>query len=115
MSVSMPLPHKISQSVQGQYKFRTLVMKFGNGYEQVKNDGINNLVTEWQISWNSLLLSERNTVVNALILARGADVLLWTPPGFSSDQKFRMTEEGFTQTYRAGEVFSISTNIYQVF
>ena len=113
--VNMPLPTKISQSLTSQTKFRVLSVQFGNGYEQVKPDGINNKYAEFSISWDNLIESEKNTVVTALNQAGSSEILSWTPPGYSAPAKFRMTPDGYTMSYRAGEVYSVSINIKQVF
>lgn len=114
MAVNLPLPDKISQSSQSMTKFRVLSAQFGNGYEQTKPDGINNKVQEWSITWEALIESEKTTVINALNSAGASEILLWTPPGGSAS-KFRMTTDGYSISYRAGEVYNISCNLKQVF
>ena len=111
----MPLPTKISQASQSQVKFRVLSAQFGNGYEQVKPDGINNAYSEWSVVWESVTQTERDTITSTLYAAGASEIIAWTPPGFALPAKFRMTADGFTQTYKAGNVYTISCSLKQVF
>ena len=113
--INIPLPLKIAQSLQTSVKFRTLSVQFGNGYEQVRPDGINNKYAEYNITWETLSQSQYNIVNSALYNAGSYTVIMWQPPGTSAPLKFRMTEDGYNVSYKAGDVYTISTTLKQVF
>ena len=117
MSVAMPLPTKISQNHQVRTRQRLLAAQFGDGYSQTAPDGINSMFEEWDISWELLTQTDRNTVVAALI--QGAtDVLTWTPPNDGIAKKFQILPSKvatlYTEQILAGQYFNVSTSIIQV-
>jgi phage-related protein len=63
----------------GAIKLRTLSAKFGDGYEQVAADGINNIEQSWPIS--ILGLAAEVTPARDFLNARqGYQSFFWTPP-----------------------------------
>lgn len=115
MAVNLPLPNKIAQSSRMTSKFSVLSMRFGNGYEQVKPDGRNPVMQEWSIVWQSMTQAERDIIVPVLFNAGAWTTLLWQPPGSSTVLKFRMTASGYSESYQSGSVYTITTQLTQVF
>jgi phage-related protein len=60
-------------------EYRTRSSKFGDGYEQVVGDGINNIVNTWSLS---LVVKEADALLVKAFLDRhgGYKSFLWTPP-----------------------------------
>lgn len=115
MSVSMPLPTLIAQSLPQQVKFRTLTAQFGDGYQQDVADGLNSKYRLIQPTWINLTAAQKTTVLAALDSAGSTDTITWQPPDAASTLKFKMTPEGYTIAIKAGDVFDVSAAMKQVF
>lgn len=117
MPISMPLPTRISQNHSIRRKQRLLAAQFGDGYSATTPDGINSVVEEWDISWELLTQTDRNTVVTAL-LQGATDVLTWTTPNDGAAKKFQIVPGKmatlFTEQILAGQYFNVSTSLVQV-
>lgn len=53
--------------------------KFGDGYELIVEDGINNMPRSWSVSF-SKLEAEIDDIENFLRATRGASAFTWKPP-----------------------------------
>ncbi len=117
MPVAMPLTTKISQNHSKRVKQRLLTAQFGDGYFTSAPDGLNSIYEEWDISWEGVNQTDRNTIIAAL-QAAGTDVLTWTPPGDASQKKYQIIPAKVAGLYNEqilpGMYFSISTSIVQV-
>lgn len=63
----------------GSTEYATRSAKFGDGYEQVVEDGINNILEEWNISISGEG-SKIKEIRKFLDKHAGAKSFLWTPP-----------------------------------
>lgn len=75
----------------GKHNFRTLTAQFGDGYVQEVSDGINNLVSSWQLSFQDMA-SGITPIVTFLNDHRGYKPFKWTPP-LSSVSKLYVVKE----------------------
>jgi len=63
----------------GEITFSVLRAKFGDGYEQVSANGINNKKQNWPLSFTRPQL-EANQIMSFLDERAGGKSFLWTPP-----------------------------------
>jgi phage-related protein len=111
------LPHTslLSQSATRTRTQRVLSAAYGDGYSHDVPDGINSQLDNWSIQWENMTASERDAVVAVLDAVGQTDILTWTPPGSSSEKKFKVTNSGYTETFSAGNIYNISLTLRQVF
>lgn len=118
MSAAMPLPTRISQGAMKRVKQRVLTARFGDGYFQSAPDGINSIYEEWDIAWEYLTSTERDTVVTALLSVAATDYLTWTAPGNSTEGKYQLIPAATAQLYEeqlfSGQYYSIKIQLIQV-
>ncbi len=118
MPTAMPLTTHISQGSQRRVKQRTLQARFGDGYFQSAPDGINSIYEEWDVTWENLTVSERDTVITALLTVGATDYLTWTPPNDSAPKKYQIVPEKSAELYReqnaGGGLYNLSTSMVQV-
>lgn len=74
--------------------FKTLVADFGDGYEQVSQEGINNKHQEYQLTWANENLSNANSIETFLDARGGSEPFYWTEPLSSTPALWRC--EGYT-------------------
>ena len=114
MPQSMPLTTKISQSSGRTRDYRTIRIRYGNGYEQRAADGINATEDRWVLLWENMSLTDYNTVQNALNTSAGVDYFNWTPFGDTTSKKFVI--DGQVQVSpQSGGLYSLSVPMRQVF
>lgn len=111
--MDLPYPEMIDASAQRVRKQRIISAQFGDGYSQEIPDGVNSILDTWSISWQNLNATERLVVVSTLDSVGSTDVLTWTPPGSSTARAFKMTNQGFTETYIAN-LYNISLQLREV-
>lgn len=114
MSVPLPLTSLISQGSTRKRRNRVLIAQFGDGYDQTAPDGINSIVDEWSITYENLTSSERTTLLAALDSAGSWDTITWTPPGDTS-KKWKVTADGVSEMPMAGDLYTVSFALRQVF
>lgn len=113
MPAALPQQDLITQAAQGDTEFRVNTIQYGNGYSQRAVDGLNAKVDSWTLDWDNLYESEFESLVTAFDAAGGADYFTWTAPGDSSAKKFIVPK--YTRRIVAGNMFSISATLNQVF
>lgn len=114
MPQALPLTDRIDQASARQRTYRVLSAQRGDGYSQEAPDGINNRVDNWQISYSNLTASERNTLVTALDAVGGWDYLTWTANGDSTEKKWKVTADGWSEQTN-GLHYNVSFTLRQVF
>ncbi|MBB6581664.1 phage tail protein [Ralstonia solanacearum] len=98
-------------SVQGSVKFRALSAQFGDGYQQVAKDGINNRTSSWPLRFVGG--KARVQAIQAFIDRHaGAKSFYWTPP-LGARGLFRIGE--YTPAVEAGAVYSLSATFVEAF
>lgn len=76
------------QPMQLEKTPRVRTIKFGDGYEQRVQDGINHNPQKWNIAFTQKSDSDVDTVYDFLEARGGVEYFLWTPRGEQSARKF---------------------------
>lgn len=100
------------KGAQGKIEYRVRVAKFGDGYSQAVQDGLNNEVQTWPLSFEGgidYILPLKDFFKRHA----GCKSFYWTPPGESAPLLFRAAN--ITLTSIGGGVFSLSAEFQQVF
>lgn len=97
--------------VQGSVKLRTRSAQFGDGYQQVASDGINNRTRSWPLKFvgGANRIQEIQDFIDR---HAGAKSFLWTPP-LGRQGRFRIGE--YTPAVEAGGVYSLSATFVESF
>ena len=112
-TVAMPVVNKITLDSSLKVSFSQISAKFGDGYEQVAPNGINNTIDTWDITWGALSTTEFQTVITALKSVGTWGIITWTPCDETVQKKFRITGD-ITRT-REGTFYKVSCTLKQVF
>lgn len=95
----------------GTVTFATLSAKFGDGYEQVAADGINNESQSWPLTFTGL--ADRTTPIRDFLKARnGTQSFFWTPP-LGVQGYYRCAE--YTLQPMGGRLWQITATFKQAF
>lgn len=70
-----------SKGISSSSKPRVVSAQFGDGYSQRVPDGLNSVVKEWDLSFNSNPVNKANSIVKFFEDRKGSEPFLWTPPG----------------------------------
>ena len=65
-TVALPLTNKIELGADKSVNFKEISVQFGDGYQQVAPDGLNNKRDSWSITWSPLSSTELATIEDAL-------------------------------------------------
>lgn len=96
---------------QGQTTFRVRTAQFGDGYAQSVNDGINNRVDSWPLSFEGDESYVR-PIKDFLDRHAGSNSFQWTPP-LGTASLYRCTS--YTLVPRSAGYYSLSASFQQVF
>lgn len=110
---ALPLTNRISQTSTGKKQYRINKAQFGNGFQQRAKDGINNKLSGWNVSWDNVTDSEKDTIVAALDATDGVTSLDWTPPDSATSQKFIVA--GYNVNPLSGSIFTVSATLEEIF
>lgn len=92
------MPNTFPSTVQPTFpvktstKMRLRKAKFGDGYSQRSEDGINAEAVSWSLVFENLTTAEKDTVVNFLKAEKGVNVFFWTPPQTATQYKVTCEE-----------------------
>lgn len=96
----------------GDTQFRVLKAQFGDGYSQVAQDGINNEVSNWPLSFSGYD-SEMSPIIQFFKRHAGQKAFLWTPP-LGVQGLYRV--EGYSlQAGAAGTNYNVQATFMEVF
>ena len=113
---TLALASSVSQKSQKTTLFRTLEMKFGNGYGQRTADGYNDTVDTWKIEYSPLNGTDRATVWTFLNTVKSTSYFTWTAPGDSVEKKWIVDPTVMpSEQALAGDVYVITFQAKQVF
>lgn len=112
-TVTMPVVSKITLDSSLSVKFNQISAKFGDGYEQIAPNGVNNIVDTWSITWGALTTSEYQTVITALKSVGTWGIITWTPCDETVQKKFRIS--GDISRTRSGTLYTVACTLRQVF
>lgn len=59
--------------------------QFGDGYEQIVPDGLNNVVESWDLQWNSMSEAAANDLEDQLTALAGTTFAWVTPKGITKN------------------------------
>lgn len=102
--------HVLSVS-SGQSDFITSEAKFGDGYSQEAEQGINAEQQKWSVVIGPYNVADMQTVIDFLRAHKGIS-FYWTPP-FSDEGYYRM--KGYKPSPLGGGMWTLSAEFYQVF
>lgn len=85
---------------------RVLAVQFGDGYKQTAPDGLNNVVTRWQVTFDGLIKSEVNTLLAELRQAKGSGPVQWQSPLDTAPQNYRIGS--WTVTAYSGQIYAVA-------
>ncbi len=98
------------------WKPRVLKMQFGDGYEQVVPDGINNKPMMFNIVFRKISDVEAEAIIDFLEARGEAEAFLWTAPAPHDDtQRIWKTEGGYQYVWDESNGNTITTIFKQVF
>jgi len=86
MAETFPSTIKPTTSSNRSQTPRVKSIAFGNGYLQITNDGINNNLEKWNLSF-ILNDTDKQTVEDFFDTAGGVNFFNWTSPEFGASQK----------------------------
>jgi len=86
---------------------RVKVANFGDGYKQRSPDGINNIVDNWELSWDSLHFTDSNWIDSFFSATQGLP-FRWTPTGSSVIRKYVAIKWSATRVFPMYESFKVS-------
>lgn len=102
-----------SKSFSATTKPRVIKSQFGDGYSQRYVDGINSLVKEWSLSFNSKDLNTAAQIESFFEARKGVEGFKWTPPGDTITYSVICTD--WSRTYDSHLSASISARFVQIF
>lgn len=106
----MPLQDYIHERSSIATKYRVLSARFGDGYEQVAKDGINDRDDVWTISFNALNEADAKTLFKFLDLVGGHTAFRATPRG-EREGLWRLVPDSLRKSHIA--VSNITGEVYQ--
>lgn len=112
--VPMPIPEKIIDQGEVDIEFKVISMKFGDGYEQIAPDGINNIVEERKVEWAPLTLTEANSVWDIIRTIGAHGLYTWTPCDSTIQKKYRLSDTKVSKT-KIGNNYKISIRVREAF
>ena len=73
------LPTDVSETTTPKVR----VISYGDGYEQVRPDGLNNQLRKWKVSYKQQSYAVVKTLRDFLVSTKGAEAFHFLPPGES--------------------------------
>lgn len=70
------------KGMRGTQKPRTLIAKYGDGYEQRASAGIHTEEESWDLTWTNRTLEEGNKIILFLEVQGGTTAFDWYPEGY---------------------------------
>jgi phage-related protein len=99
------------KGAEGDIAQRVRTKKFGDGYEQAVEDGLNNQSESWPVTFTGMA-ARILEIRKFLDKHKGAKAFLWTPPlGVLGLYKCN----GYKPVHRGGSVYAITATFEQTF
>lgn len=83
------------------YSYRVFSAQFGDGYEQIASDGINNENRIWTVFYKNLPKSEFDYVISFLRSLKGVEPILAIAPGEYSNTQWRLVKDSLSTSVTA--------------
>lgn len=113
---TLVLQNRITQTSQKSYRFNTIVANYGDGYTQRVGDGINKKREKWNIIFDNLTQTERDTLATFIDQAQSENTIEWTAPGDATEKKWIIDPESeVTEVAKTGDIYSITFTLMRVF
>lgn len=94
-------------------KPRILLNQFGDGYAQRTRDGINTVVSEWNLTFTSRSITEANAIIAFFDATYGITTIDWTPPQESTMVKVIASD--WSSQYESAISRTVNVKFTQVF
>lgn len=115
MGLPMVLTDRIRTGATRIRKQRMRQAIFGDGYSQEVPNGINSQFDEWSnVGWDYLDASQLATARALLDTVGTTDYITWTPPGESTQKKFKVTADGYTESHPSGALTNVTFSLRQI-
>ena len=111
---ALPHPDYISQASTRSVRPLTISARFGDGDSQEVPDGINSQLPTWQIAYQSIPTEIRDDIIAALEEVGCSGILSWTPPYGAPAGIFKVTMEGWNESFTAGNLHDLSFSLREV-
>ena len=100
-----------------KYKNRVLAAQFGDGYQQMAGDGINNELEKWALNFSNRPKAQVDAIRAFLVARAGVESFYWTPPGETalSPPKRWLCKNGFERNRVSPTAYNISFEIERVY
>ncbi len=72
-----PLPDSVTDDVEPKVK----VITYGDGYEQVRKDGLNNQLRTWKLNYKQESYAKIKVIRDFLVSTQGVEAFSYLPPG----------------------------------
>lgn len=91
---------ELLSNVSEQLTHRVRRFGFGDGYEQIAEDGINSRITSYDVTSRPLASVDSIVLQSALDRASKGDYLLMTLKPFSyAERRYRLADNGYTRSF----------------
>lgn len=94
-------------------KPRVATAKFGDGYKQRVQHGINTTPQIWTVRFSNRDEAEATAIDEFLLDLVGVDTFEWTPPGEATEMTFICEE--WSKVLEKGNVYTVSATFEQVY
>lgn len=111
---ALPIQTFISQGSSRTRTFNRLLAQYGDGYSQRAANGLNAIVDKWNVVYDNLSSANRTTVQDFVTLHGSWTYFTWTAPGDVAEKRW-IIDGDVTETPKAGNLFSITIPIKQVY
>jgi len=115
MAQTLPLTNKITNKSTKKVKNRILEAKFGDGYRQVANDGLNSSIDTWKIQYAPLSGAELATLDTFLSSVGVTNWFTWVPIGETITKKWRIDKDSINRKLLNTSTYMVSFSITQCF
>jgi phage-related protein len=102
-------------NVPKQHQSNVLTTKFGDGYEQRQEVGMNSLKQVWNLTFSKRQTTEADAIESFLTGLKGVTNFDWTPPGGSVVLKWKCDLNTYTRTPTSAGRWDLSARFEQVF
>jgi phage-related protein len=114
MSYPLPQQEYLDQAARMAVSQRIIQAQFGDGYSQEQPNGINNQLRMWSLTWTAMPRSARDDLVTKLLAVGKTDYFTWTAFNDTVERKYKVTNDGWSESYTAGNLFNISLSLREV-
>lgn len=111
--VALPLQNRIAQESSRRHEYRTKQIQYGDGYEQITTDGINDQADVWSIVTTWLDVTDYNTYKTFLDDVKNHKKIEWTAFRDSVEKNWKIRGD-VAESY-SGNLTKISYTLKQTF